>query len=384
MKRSLATPCFLILLFIAPALPCRADVIKPALIEVSAYTSGVVEIEVRASIEAIMTDINSQFKDTTQSPNGQEYDRLRVMRAEKLRAEFQNFYRQLEGNIRLDIDGKPIELKIKQVIVPPPGYTKVPRISMIVFKGAIPTTAKSLNFIYPLRYSQSAVRVRQVDKAQEKWHWSSWQWRRKDGDAQPFSLGELFKKPSTFSVITDYIVAGYEHILPKGLDHILFILGLFLFAAKLSPLLWQVTMFTLAHTITLGMAMSGWITLSPRIVEPLIALSIAYVGIENLYHRELKNSRLALVFGFGLLHGLGFASMLSDLGMPAGAFFTALISFNIGVELGQLTVLLLAYFLVAYWFKDKPALYRQWVIIPGSLLISVVALYWFVERLELF
>ncbi len=364
--------------------PAHGDVMKPALIEVSAFTNGQVEIEVRASIEAIMADIGSEFKNTAQSPNAGEYDRLRVMKSNALRAEFQPFYSQVETNLALKIDGNTIPLKIVQVVIPPAGYTKVPRLSMVVLKGKIPKTAKTLDFIYPLAYSQSAVRVRQIDKVNEKWHWSSWQWRRKPGDATPFPLGALFKQPSTFQVITDYIKAGYDHILPKGMDHILFILGLFLFSAKLSPLLWQVTMFTVAHTITLGLAMSGWITLPPRIVEPLIALSIVFVGFENIYTTELKKSRLALIFGFGLLHGLGFASMLADFGMPAGAFFTALISFNIGVELGQLTVLLLAFGLVAYWFRGKPALYRQWVVIPASVVICCIALYWFFERLELF
>jgi len=146
--------------------------------------------------------------------------------------------------------------------------------------------------------------------------------------------------------------------------------------------LWQVTMFTIAHSITLAMAMTGLITLPARIVEPLIALSIAYVGVENVWHRRLHRSRLALVFGFGLLHGLGFASMLADFGMPEKAFATALISFNIGVEGGQLAVIALAYLAVGLWFGRR-AYYRRLIVIPGSLLITVVGLYWAWQRLSL-
>jgi len=142
-------------------------------------------------------------------------------------------------------------------------------------------------------------------------------------------------------------------------------------------------MFTVAHTITLGLAMNNVVELPANIVEPLIALSIAYVGIENVLARQLHKSRLILVFIFGLLHGLGFASVLSDFGMPQDDFVVALLSFNVGVEFGQLAVLLLAYLLLSHWFKDGQ-LYRKIIVIPGSILISVVGFYWFIERLELF
>ena len=148
------------------------------------------------------------------------------------------------------------------------------------------------------------------------------------------------------------------------------------------PLLWQVTMFTLAHTLTLGMSMAGLIELPARIVEPLIALSIAYVGYENIVTKELRPQRLALIFAFGLLHGMGFASVLADFGMPENAFFTALISFNIGVELGQLAVIALAFLFVGAWFGSKP-FYRNAVIIPGSAAITVIGLYWTFERLQI-
>ena len=153
-------------------------------------------------------------------------------------------------------------------------------------------------------------------------------------------------------VIVSYITIGFEHIVPKGLDHILFILGLFLLSTHLKPLLWQVTMFTVAHTITLALSMNNIIELPANAVEPLIALSIAYVGVENILARSLHRSRLFLVFLFGLLHGLGFAGVLSDFGMPSDDFALALISFNIGVEFGQLAVILIAFILLRPWFKN--------------------------------
>ncbi|HID36104.1 MAG TPA: HupE/UreJ family protein, partial [Ghiorsea sp.] len=169
-------------------------------------------------------------------------------------------------------------------------------------------------------------------------------------------------------------------ILPKGLDHILFILGLFLLSIKFRPLLLQVTMFTVAHSITLSLAMLGVFSLPANIVEPLIALSIAYVGVENIVTKTIKPSRLITVFVFGLLHGMGFASMLSDFGMPKDAFAAALIAFNVGVELGQLTIIVIAFVSVAYWFRQK-AWYRKAVVIPASFMISVIGLIWTYQRI---
>jgi hypothetical protein len=143
--------------------------------------------------------------------------------------------------------------------------------------------------------------------------------------------------------------------------------------------LWQATAFTVAHSITLGLAMYGFIKPLPSIVEPIIALSIFFVAVENLLVQELKPSRLAIVFGFGLVHGMGFAGVLGELGLPPGSYFNALISFNIGVELGQIAVILLAYFLCARWFAEK-TWYRSRVVNPVSLTIACIALYWTIER----
>ena len=142
-------------------------------------------------------------------------------------------------------------------------------------------------------------------------------------------------------------------------------------------------MFTVAHTITLGLAMNNIVELPANVVEPLIALSIAYVGLENIVAKELHKSRLLLVFLFGLLHGLGFASVLADFGMPKNDFATALISFNVGVELGQITVISIAFISLNFWFKNKD-IYRRFILIPGSSFISIIGVYWFLERLELF
>ncbi len=185
-------------------------------------------------------------------------------------------------------------------------------------------------------------------------------------------------QPSWFKTAVHYLFLGFEHIVPKGLDHILFVLGLFLLTPGWRPLLWQVTAFTLAHSITLALAMFQVVALSPDIVEPLIALSIVLIAVENIVTSTLQPWRPAVVFGFGLLHGLGFAGVLSELGLPPGQLILPLVTFNIGVELGQLAVILVAFLLVGHW-QTKPW-YRQRIVIPASLAIAAVALYWTWER----
>ena len=177
----------------------------------------------------------------------------------------------------------------------------------------------------------------------------------------------------------NYIYQGIIHIIPKGLDHILFVLALFLLSVKFSSLLWQISAFTVAHTVTLALGIWGIVVVPSNIVEPIIALSIAYIAIENVFSNKLNSQRIIIVFLFGLIHGLGFASVLLKLGLPEGQLLTSLLSFNFGVELGQLTIILMAFILLGRirnrsWYQAKVAT-------PLSIIISLIGFYWFVERL---
>ncbi|MDB5102973.1 MAG: hypothetical protein JWP91_662 [Fibrobacteres bacterium] len=187
--------------------------------------------------------------------------------------------------------------------------------------------------------------------------------------------------PDDESVAGRFLWLGFTHILPEGTDHILFVLGLFFFSTLLRPLLMQVTAFTIAHSLTLGLSLLGVFSLPSRIVEPLIALSIVVVAMENIFFRKMRPSRFLIVFGFGLIHGLGFAGVLKGLGLPEGQFFKVLVSFNLGVELGQLAVIALASALTV-WMWNKPWYFRR-VVIPVSALIAAVGFFWFIQRILL-
>ena len=149
---------------------------------------------------------------------------------------------------------------------------------------------------------------------------------------------------------------------------------------RLRPMLWQVTAFTVAHSITLALSIYGVVRIAPAIVEPLIALSIAYVAVENLFTSHLRPWRIALVSAFGLLHGMGFAGVLSELGLPRSEFVTALITFNAGVEAGQLAVITGAFVLVAYWTSHREW-YRRRIVVPASATIALVGVFWTIQRL---
>lgn len=155
--------------------------------------------------------------------------------------------------------------------------------------------------------------------------------------------------------------------------------GIFLLSLRWRPVLLQVSTFTLAHSITLGLTMYGIVSLPARIVEPMIALSIAYVAIENVLIAELKPWRLALVFSFGLLHGMGFAGVLRELGLPRAQFLTALTTFNAGVEAGQLSVIAACSAAVMYW-RRNPSSYRRLVVVPASLVIAATGVFWTIQR----
>ncbi len=180
-----------------------------------------------------------------------------------------------------------------------------------------------------------------------------------------------------------YLKIGVQHILPGGTDHILFVLALFLASERMRSLIIQISAFTVAHTATLGLAAAGVIEPPASVVEPLIALSIAYVAIENLFFRDISKWRPLIVFGFGLFHGLGFAGFIRDVGLPPGQFWSSLIGFNVGVEVGQLAVVLAAAIIsipVKLALTRGNVAYRAVIVVPASVLIAVIGLWWAAAR----
>lgn len=184
-------------------------------------------------------------------------------------------------------------------------------------------------------------------------------------------------QPEVETSMGRFLVEGITHIL-IGLDHVLFVLALVLMSRRLRELLIVVTTFTVAHSITLGLAALDVVTLSPAVVEPIIALSIVWMAVEALLNREESKRAYVATFVLGLVHGFGFSYVLRDeVGLPTDALLPALLSFNVGVEIGQLGIVLLAYPL-RHLMRERTWERKAVIGIAGA--IGLLALYWFVER----
>jgi len=246
----------------------------------------------------------------------------------------------------------------------------------IKLKGEIPKDAHQFEWTYSWTFATYSLTT-QADGAMQTTEWLEGGQR-----SAPLLLAKLSRPRTRLQIALQYLALGFTHIVPKGLDHMLFVLGIFLISRRTKQILAQVSAFTIAHSITLALSVYGIVSVSPRVVEPMIAVSIAYIAIENICMSELKPWRVALVFAFGLLHGMGFAGALKELGLPRSEFVTALLTFNLGVEAGQLAVIGAA-FVAMGWYCSRRAWYRRIIVVPASAVIACVAVYWTVQRLYL-
>lgn len=261
-------------------------------------------------------------------------------------------------------------------LVPEPSITSAAGAELLHFSAETPLPAgtREIQWRQPIALGQYLLTLNHSNNTEPMT-----QWIEGTATGAPIELSHAAEPRPMIETIAQYLWLGFTHIVPHGLDHMLFVFALFLLSPSPRALLAQVTAFTLAHSLTLALAMKGIATVPGSIVEPLIALSIAWMALENVFTKKCRPSRTALVFGFGLLHGLGFAGVLSELGIPEGQFLPALASFNVGVEAGQLAIVLLAYIGLARPWGHR-LWYRSRVVIPASLLIAAVGGYWTIER----
>jgi hypothetical protein len=282
----------------------------------------------------------------------------------------------LKRRLRVRFDGTPAPF---EVALPERGKPRGPdelpsALGLVVrLEGRVPEGAREVTFFASLAFPQVRLSVVRPGSAPGPMELVT-----PGAESRPLALHGEPVLPPARETLARFAWLGVTHILPLGLDHVLFVAGLTLLSPRLGPLLAQVTAFTLAHTLTLALASYGVVSLPSRVVEPLIALSIVYVGVENAISPRLRSSRLALVFSFGLLHGLGFAGVLAEMGLPERHRVLALLAFNAGVELGQLAVIALVLLVLGLWAlagRHRAALAR-----PASLAIAVTGLYWAVRR----
>lgn len=193
------------------------------------------------------------------------------------------------------------------------------------------------------------------------------------------SINYALENAPVHEVVWYYLQLGFKHIVPYGIDHILFVAGLCLLSTNIKTIFWQATAFTVAHSITLALSMKNIIMAPGAVVEPIIALSIVFVAVENMLLSELKPWRIAVVFLFGLIHGMGFASALNETGLPAGKFYESIIAFNVGVELGQIAVIAAMFGFLIIPLRNK-TWYRKGIVYTCSAIIALIATWWTVQR----
>lgn len=353
------------------AVPLRAHEVIPAISDLT-VEGGRLTLSVEMPVEGVIAGIDlAAYADTNEAPEAGDYDSLRALPPDELQARLAAAWPELSGKVTMLADGAALPAALGQVSVPEVGDTSLPRLSRFEIVAELPPETKTVEVGWDKSFGGLVVRQMGVENPYDGF--------LTDGATSgpiPVAGGRQAGQVETFF---GYIPVGFDHIVPKGLDHILFVLGLFFLAARLRPLLTQVTAFTAAHTITLALGALGLVNIPASIVEPVIAASIVFVAVENVVSPRMHWWRPIVVFCFGLLHGLGFASVLGEFGLPENAFIPALIGFNIGVELGQLTVIAVAFALVGYWFRDRPW-YRARIAIPASVFIALVGAWWVVER----
>ncbi|MEO0618892.1 MAG: HupE/UreJ family protein [Pseudomonadota bacterium] len=345
--------------------------VRPAIGDV-VVRDDTVELDLTLNLEAFVANIDLEgLTDKDAAEKSPDYDRLRALPAAELEAAFRAFWPRMRDNIRIETtQARVTDLALKSIAVPPPGDIEVPRTSRIVITA--PATPP-VRIGWAREYGILILRQQGVPDA------DAYTGLLTAGEITPPLTVSGGASEGALQTFVRYIGVGFAHIIPKGLDHILFILGLFFLAARFSTLFWQVTAFTLAHTVTLALGALEIVRVPGEIVEPLIAASIVFVAVENIFTDGLSRFRPILIFAFGLLHGLGFASVLGEFGLPASQFIPALIGFNVGVEVGQLAVIAAAFLAVGLWFRNKPW-YRKAVAIPASVVIAAIGLYWVWER----
>ena len=365
--------------------PAQAHEVVPTIADLT-VAEGRAELNLRINLEAFIAGVDlDTVEDTNDAPQAQDYDVLRALSEEALAARAPELLVGWNALPVLSVDGTAVALESVSVMVPEGVDIELPRIAEWALAAEVPSGA-TVTVAWPQGGGDLVVRQQGVD--------APFTGLVSGGSTSPAISLAGGDEATGWEAFTSYIPVGFDHILPQGLDHILFVLGLFFLSIHLRPLVWQVTAFTLAHTVTLALGALGLVNVPGSIVEPLIAASIVYVAVENIFARGLTKWRPAVIFCFGLLHGLGFASVLGDFGLPEDQFIPALIGFNVGVEVGQLTVIALAFGLiwlgvlaarraaltgVEVMVTEYPVMFRA-ISVTGSLIIALIGIYWVIER----
>ena len=351
-----------------------AHEIKPAVVEFNQFNNQI-DLTLKFNAESFLANIDASIhKETKESPNSNLYDEMRLLSSKKLKEKILNSADKIQNSIFLKTSDKALNLKLVDIVILEEKNIEKVRYTEILFESEIQNLKNSVTFeteksLGPIIFRDFSNVLGNKEKPKS-------QWLQAGAKTNPININ--IDEVDYTNLIISAVWSGILHIIPYGFDHILFVLGLFFFSYKIKPLLIQVTTFTVAHSITLILGSLGYVSISSSIIESFIAASIIWIGVENLFRRNMNFSRTSVIFCFGLLHGLGFATMFKQIGLEGSDYFLNLLSFNIGIEIGQIATLLPLIFLIPIF--NRISWYRMLIAIPASVIIALFGANMFIDR----
>ncbi|MEM1388794.1 MAG: HupE/UreJ family protein [Pseudomonadota bacterium] len=357
------------------AVQSAAHEVRPAIADVRVGPDRL-ELVIDLTLEPIIAGIDLLgVDDTDNAPEAEVADALRMLDPADLEAAFREEWPRIAAGIRLRAGDTVLQPMLEAVEIPEAGDIELPRDSTIAVTAALPDDDTRVTVGWAAAYGLLV--VRQADAGEDGYSDLLLNGRTSD----PFTRTSATRQ-GVLGLFAQSLIAGVLHVASDGLDHILFVLVLVIGALRLIPVLVQITAFTLAHTIAQSLAALGYVTLPVALAVSVIAAILVLLSVENIVRRNPAPWRTAIAVVYGVVHGLAFASLLG--GSPGGnaGLAAQLIGFNLGLELGQLLVLAVAFVVFGLWLGQKPW-FRSWVAVPASALIGLLSAFWLVEGLVL-
>lgn len=321
--------------FLTCAVMAHAHEVRPSIGDLST-PEGKVKLAIElGSAEPILAGVNlSTVTDTNDSELSEEVDALRALAALQIAARVRAMPEEIFAPMTLSADGAPLDLELIHVETDEEPNEDLPRTTRVFFEAQLPEGARVVQLDWPAEFGTLILRQIDVDGGYTGYLSGGL------SDEIPIAGGAA---GSVLETIGSFVPVGFDHVLPSGLDDILFMLGLFFLTTRFMPMLWQLASLTLAHVATVAVGAIGGLSLAPEITGPVLAACIVFVALENIYADRPGLLRLAVIFVFVFLHGQGFASALQGFEARPDLLVAALIGFNLGFEIGQLAVITFAF-----------------------------------------
>lgn len=334
--------------------------------------NGVLFLELRINAEAFLGGVDLDGSaGNAETTNSNRYQSLRAMPSVRLEPLVRDYFLEWKNSLVIEAGGR-LALSYEGARIPVVGNTDVPRKSVLLITAELPPGARSLRLTWPQGAGSVVLRQQGVDAP-----YTGFLRGGETSPPIPLAGGASMAPKDSFQA---HVPAGFSRIVPDGKEQILFVLGLFFLSHRSRPLTVQFGVFSLALAVGLAARLWGTVAALSEVLAPLIAVSISFVALENIFVRHLHLWRVLAVFAFGLLHGFVLADALDGNGLPPAQLVAAMGGFYAGVEMALLAVIAAAFLSVGLWFRKRPW-YRGRIAIPASVIIAFVGGYLLMQSL---